>query len=61
MNAKPDAIVRCEICGREDHVRFASCIANGWPKCHERTMPLIRPPDNLQAASDEAVRRLLPR
>lgn len=35
-----NATVRCERCGATREVRFARCLAQGWPKCCGGTMRL---------------------
>ena len=35
--------VWCTICGREEIVDSASCMKNGWPKCHGQTMTIDSP------------------
>ena len=38
---RPDTLVRCSRCQREEHVDFARCLASGWPKCHGYTMTMV--------------------
>lgn len=39
-NTMTNATVRCERCGAQREVRFATCLAQGWPACCGGTMRL---------------------
>ena len=51
----PNATVRCERCGATREVRFASCVASGWPACCGVTMRLA--PTRCRIAEEPAAAR----
>jgi hypothetical protein len=45
-----DTLVKCTVCGREEHPSFAGSLRNGWPKCCGYTMRLLRTDADIAAS-----------
>jgi hypothetical protein len=60
LDLEADSLVRCTTCGYEEWVRFKTCLALGWPKCHGATMRLETHPDIEKATTDAIDEQIAP-